>query len=218
MRVKTDTKCREIVAIAREVFRERGYAQTSMAEISARLGGSKSTPYSYFPSKEELFVAVMLDIWARNADALFHDLEQAGDLRSGLAPLMEKTMRHLCSAEMVDFRRMLIGQVGRSDLGKRLFERGPAMYLKRFADLFAAQSREGRFREAEPRQAALHMMSLSLGGPVQLMLEGVIERPSSEELSAAAAAAADVFLRAYAVGPLIRHETIKHKTAKTEAA
>jgi len=201
MRVKTDEKRQEILAIARQVFREKGYAETSMAEISARLGGSKSTPYGYFPSKEELFVAVMLDIAGRNAEAVLDELERVGDMRAGLAPVVEKLIHHLCSPEMIDFRRMVIGEAGRSDLGKRVHERGPALYLKRLAEMLAAQMRAGRLRQADPWQAALHMMCLILGPPVQLLLEGAIERPSDQELAAAAAAAADVFLRAYAVEP-----------------
>jgi AcrR family transcriptional regulator len=198
MRVKTDEKRHEIMAVARQVFREKGYAETSMAEISARLGGSKSTPYSYFPSKEELFVAVMLDIAARSAEAVLDELERVGDMRTGLARVVEKLVYQLCSPEMIDFRRMLIAEAGRSDLGKRVHEQGLAAYFRRMAEMFAAQMREGRLRQADSWQAALHLMGLCMGPPVQLVLEGAIERPSDQELAAAAAAAADVFLRAYA--------------------
>ena len=196
MRVKTDEKRAEILAIARQLFRQKGYAETSMAEISARLGGSKSTPYGYFPSKEELFVAVMLDIAGRNAEAVLDELERVGDMRTGFAPVVEKLMRQLCSPEMIDFRRMLIGEAARSDLGKRVHERGLALYMKRLAEMIAAQMREGQLRQADSWQAALHLMGLCMGPPVQLLLEGAIDRPSDRELAAAAAAAADVFLRA----------------------
>ncbi len=211
MRVKTDEKRLEIMAIARQVFREKGYAETSMAEISGRLGGSKSTPYSYFPSKEELFVAVMLDIAGRNAGAVLDEFERAGDMRTGLAPIVEKLMYQLCSPEMIDFRRMLIAEAGRSDLGKRVHEQGLALYFKRLAEMLAVQMREGWLRQADPAQAALHMIGLCMGPPVQFVLEGAIERPSDAELAAAAAAVADVFLRAYAV------ETVMARKVRPEA-
>ncbi len=201
MRVKTDEKRQEIVAIAREVFREKGYAETSMAEISARLGGSKSTPYSYFPSKEELFVAVMLDMSGRSAEAMLDELAQADDIRSGLGTVIGRLMSHLCTPEMIDFRRMLIGEVGRTPLGKRVYERGPALYLNRLAEMLAGQMREGHLRQADPWQAAQHILCLCMGPPIQFVLEGVIERPSEQELATAAAAATDMFLRAYAVEP-----------------
>ncbi|HEX4583748.1 MAG TPA: TetR/AcrR family transcriptional regulator [Burkholderiaceae bacterium] len=201
MRVKTEEKRQQILAVAREVFRENGYAQTSMAEISARLGGSKGTLYSYFGSKEELFAAVMIEVARGSAEPMLDELERAGDMRSGLARFMHRAMRMLVSDEMVQYRRMLIGEAGRSRVGKLAYELGPRQYLQKFADLFAAQMREGRFRQADPWRAALHMQSLCMGAPAQLVLEGVIKRPSDEEIASAAQAAADLFLRAYALAP-----------------
>jgi hypothetical protein len=116
--------------------------------------------------------------------------------------VVEKLMYHLCSAEMIEFRRMAIGEVGRSDLGKRIHERGPKLYLTRLAEMLAGQMRDGQLRQTDPWQAAVHLMSLSMGPPVQFLLEGAIERPSDHELAVAAAAAADVFLRAYAAEPV----------------
>ena len=37
--------------IARAAFLREGYAAASMSEIAAKVGGSKATLYSYFPSK-----------------------------------------------------------------------------------------------------------------------------------------------------------------------
>ena len=108
-------------------------------------------------------------------------------------------MYPLCSPEMIDFRRMLIVEAGRPDPGKRVHEQGLALYFKRLAEMLAAQMRAGQLRQADPMQAAMHMIGLCMGPPVQLMLEGAIERPSDPEL--AAAAVADVFLRAYAAEP-----------------
>lgn len=110
-------------------------------------------------------------------------------------------MYPLCSPEMIDFRRMLIAEAGRPDPGKRVHEQGLALYFKRLAEMLAAQMRAGQLRQADPMQAAMHMIGLCMGPPVQLMLEGAIERPSDPELAAAAAAVADVFLRAYAAEP-----------------
>jgi AcrR family transcriptional regulator len=202
MRVKKEAKREEIMLVAREVFREKGYAETSMAEISARLGGSKGTLYNYFASKEELFITVMLEIVDRHATGLLSELERAEDMRAGLAPFMYQLMRALCSAEMVDFRRMLIGEAGRTPLGLLVHQQGPGQYLKKFGELFAAQMKKGRFRKVDPWQAAVHMQGLCTGIPVQWVLEGVVETPGDDELAVAAAAAADVFFRAYATEPV----------------
>ena len=59
MRTKSEERRVLILEIAAQVFQETGYEKASMAEISSRVGGSKATLYNYFPSKEELFLAVM---------------------------------------------------------------------------------------------------------------------------------------------------------------
>lgn len=48
-----------ILEIAKREFLDHGYSGASMSAISAELGGSKGTLWSYFPSKEDLFAAVL---------------------------------------------------------------------------------------------------------------------------------------------------------------
>lgn len=47
-----------ILQVAEEVLLEKGYRDTSMDEIAARVGVSKGTVYLHFPSKEELVFAI----------------------------------------------------------------------------------------------------------------------------------------------------------------
>ena len=61
MRVKTDDRRRAIMDAASAIFHKTGFEGASMAAISAALGGSKATLYSYFESKEDLYEAVMME-------------------------------------------------------------------------------------------------------------------------------------------------------------
>lgn len=47
-----------ILEAAEEVLMEKGYYETSMDEIAARVGIAKGTVYLHFPSKEDLVVAI----------------------------------------------------------------------------------------------------------------------------------------------------------------
>ena len=49
----------EILAAAREVFAEQGYAAAAVAEVASRAGVVEGTVYSYFESKRALLIAVM---------------------------------------------------------------------------------------------------------------------------------------------------------------
>ncbi len=47
MRKKSEERRQAMIDIAGEVFNEIGFEGASMAEISARIGGSKATLYNY---------------------------------------------------------------------------------------------------------------------------------------------------------------------------
>jgi len=50
-----------IVATAKQLFEEKGVAQTTMDEIAKKADYSKSTIYVYFKSKEEIFDCIVLE-------------------------------------------------------------------------------------------------------------------------------------------------------------
>lgn len=49
----------ELLSAALDLFVEKGFAATRMEEVAARAGVSKGTVFLYFPSKDELFKAVV---------------------------------------------------------------------------------------------------------------------------------------------------------------
>ncbi len=50
-----------ILQAAEQVYAEKGYRETSMDEIAARVGIATATIYSHFPSKEDLMVAAIFE-------------------------------------------------------------------------------------------------------------------------------------------------------------
>jgi AcrR family transcriptional regulator len=58
-RRRRDARPAEIAEAALELFVEHGFAATRMEEIARRAGVTKGTVYLYFPSKEDLFRAVV---------------------------------------------------------------------------------------------------------------------------------------------------------------
>ena len=51
----------ELLEAALDLFVEKGFAATRAEEVAARAGVSKGTLFLYFPSKEELFKAVVME-------------------------------------------------------------------------------------------------------------------------------------------------------------
>lgn len=199
LRLKTEEKRRAIIEAARGVFLERGYGAASMAEVSARVGGSKQTLYSYFGSKEELFTAVILDTSATLFKPLLDKFSASRDLPRALRELAVSFLRLICGEDIVAYRRIIFAEGAKSGIGRLAFENGPKPGWSELAVTFRRAMDEGRMRSAEPWRAVTHFFGLCTAGPPERLLEGAIETVSDKELIETAEAAVEVFVRAYEV-------------------
>ena len=66
----TDRKRDAIVQAAIVEFRANGFVATSVDKVAARAEVSKRTLYNHFPSKDELFAAILHILWESSASAL----------------------------------------------------------------------------------------------------------------------------------------------------
>jgi len=60
--VKAEATRRSLIAAARDLFGEQGYASTSVDEIARRAGVTKGALYHHFRDKDDLFRAVVEDV------------------------------------------------------------------------------------------------------------------------------------------------------------
>jgi len=78
-----------ILQAAEEVLMEKGYYETSIDEIAARVGIAKGTVYLHFPGKEDLVIAIL----ERNAQAVVELVEatsaSAGTNREKLEAILQ---------------------------------------------------------------------------------------------------------------------------------
>ncbi|MFX1678730.1 TetR/AcrR family transcriptional regulator, partial [Mitsuaria sp. CC2] len=56
---RKEARPQELLEAALSLFVEKGFAATRSEEVAAKAGVSKGTLYLYYPSKEELFKAVV---------------------------------------------------------------------------------------------------------------------------------------------------------------
>lgn len=69
----------DIVTAAIEVFSQKGYGATSVDQIAAAAGLSKGTLYEYFPSKESLYIAAIMEFVKAFEDDLQRRLASSDD-------------------------------------------------------------------------------------------------------------------------------------------
>jgi AcrR family transcriptional regulator len=108
--------------VAQKSFLEEGYAGTTMSAVSAALGGSKSTLWQHFPSKLELFTAV-IDRLAKN---LHLDVTDILNSQSGfeikISNFCKKYIALICSPTVISFQRLIISEVNHfPEIGKTFF-------------------------------------------------------------------------------------------------
>jgi len=117
----------ELISAALDLFVERGFSATRLEDVAARAGVSKGTLYLYFPSKEDLFKAVvrggivpaieraekLLNEHQGNADTLIRDMVKGwwvsvGSTRLGGIPkLMISESRNFPELTQFYFREVI---------------------------------------------------------------------------------------------------------------
>jgi TetR/AcrR family transcriptional repressor of mexJK operon len=188
-----------ILAVARASFLEHGYAATTMSAIASSVGGSKATLWSYFPSKEALFEAVL-----DSATALFRLqvstlLDPCGDPERTLRSFCKSFLERITSPEAIALYRLVYAEVGRfPELGQIFYERAPRTIKALLGDFIGAAMERGSLRRDDPMRAAMILTSLCSSGCHQQLLLGLLNAPTAEMIAGDVAAAMDFFLRAYA--------------------
>jgi AcrR family transcriptional regulator len=194
-----DVKRHAIVETAYRLFRTQGFDKTSMAEITAQVGGSKATVYSHFPSKEELFVECMMVALENYMPGTLRHLDASrADPRTALINFGSSVLNFICSPEQLEVRRLIIAEAARSGTGRLLFDKITALRGQLSAFLAACMA-SGSLRRADPDLAAEQLGAMLEAEMLPPLLLQVREgSPSECETAGAAGRAVDAFLMAYA--------------------
>lgn len=188
-----------ILAVAQDYFLEHGYAGTTMSGIAAKLGGSKGTLWNHFPSKEELFAAVLQRATRTHHDQLVQILDPCGDLMPTLHRLCLTLLKKVTSPEAIALNRLIISEGTRfPEMSRIFFELAPHHTRLRVAEFLDGAMQRNQLRTADPFDAARALMALTMAGSHQQLLMGQLDHVSLAQMDVDARFALDVFLRAYA--------------------
>ena len=100
---------RKILAAARETFLRNGFGNTSMDELALSANVARRTLYNQFSSKENLFRAVVADIWGRiNPGELIEEAAEGKDPVEGLRAIGLALANHWASPTVIAFLRLAI--------------------------------------------------------------------------------------------------------------
>jgi AcrR family transcriptional regulator len=199
-RAGKDDKREAIIAIAQETFARKGFAGTSMSEIAARLGGSKGTLYNYFKSKDELFVAVIVEK-CRKIESLLNqaDIEGGGDLRQTLTNFGEHFLELILSDESIGTYRLATAESPRfPHIGQAIYTSGVQPNHRRLAKFLEHARDLGQLRaDANATVAAEHFFDLCTSDIHRRRLWNITQVPTEREIRDSVSNAIDTFMRAF---------------------
>jgi len=188
----------ELLDVATEVFVEHGYEGASTNEIAKRANCSKTTLYCRFPTKQELFIAVLERRMEEMFKEVFTALPMDGPLEETLIEFGSRVLRVALSDEKIRLERVVSMEAERfPELGRRFYEVGPKRGQEQLSRYLKEQIKRGRLIEEDSQLMAEHLISLITGGPVHWRIFGLGGQCSSREQRKRLQAAVKTFLRAY---------------------
>ncbi len=198
LKSRSDVRRETILRVAAEIFLEEGYAAASMSAIAARLGGSKGTLYNYFPSKTDLFAAVMAAACFAHSEALFAAADDAETVEQGLRGLGRGFLEFVLEDTTLAIHRVVVAEAHRfPELGQAFYESGPALSFNRLAAWLKVRMAAGELKPADPHVAATQFYALCKARLHAMRLWGLIDTPPREEIEAEVELALKTFLAAY---------------------
>jgi len=189
-----------ILDVAGESFLENGYAGTTMNAIAARLGGSKGTLWSYFPSKDVLFAAVLDRATEafRGQTMVILNPDHAPEV--ALRRFCRGFLERLTMPQSIALHRLVLGEVQRfPEVGRIFHERAPAVIRELLTKYLTGAMDKGRLRQHTPAVAAEQLIGLCLSGCHQRLMLGLIDRATPALLNADTDHAMETFMRAHGV-------------------
>lgn len=191
-----------IVDVAHPYFLGHGYAATTMSGIAAAIGGSKATLWSYFPSKEALFEAVLDRATAHFRERIISVLVPEADFETTLRSFCRHFLEKVTSPESIALHRLIVAEAGRfPEIGEMFYQRGPNTMIRLLGGFIELGMARGKLRSEDPKKAAKQLLALCLHGNHQQLLLGRIDRIDAAQIAIDADTAVDVLLRAYAPDP-----------------
>jgi TetR/AcrR family fatty acid metabolism transcriptional regulator len=108
-----------ILQAAEEVLAEKGYHDTSMDEIAARVGVAKGTLYQHFPSKEDLVFA----LFERELETSLQTIKQIVATALPARARLERILRQIYGGLLGKRMQLPFSLLTDTDVRKALFEK-----------------------------------------------------------------------------------------------
>jgi AcrR family transcriptional regulator len=183
-----------ILDAAHDLFLEKGYDATTLSDIVGRSGGSLATVYELFENKPGLLKAMVQGQCGRVSGGMDRAFCAQQPVEITLRELAEHLFDEVLAPRTLGLFRVVVAQCAfQPELGKLLYEAGPAMGKAKVASYLESQNQAGRIAVSDTQATAQMFFQMVIGHHHHLLLMCAIEPPSK----AARAAHLDFAIRSF---------------------
>lgn len=194
-----DPKTAQILAASREVFLELGYAGASMDMVAQRARVSKTTLYTRFPSKQDLYAATISAECERHGLRFRPEEFDGLSLRDALRRIGRRFVDLVWSEPAIRVFQSVAGESARQPEPAQIYYRsGPEKGIGAVVALFEHLAAGGLLDTDDPAFAATQFLAALQGAPYCALVLGLGPEPTQEERYAFVDKATDLFLRGVA--------------------
>jgi AcrR family transcriptional regulator len=176
-----DRRRHEIFNAAVKLFTEKGFNETSMRAIAEAAGVGKSTIYDYFPSKDEILIAFVVDEVGHMTSAAEEILTQSLSAAEKLRSILRQHLDYMLANKLL-FLKLTFETQRLNFESQQCIQRHRYAYQDMLCDLVRQGIRDGEFRPVNPLLAIRSMFSLltstiytsrPTGSPEEMMQEAL---------------------------------------------
>lgn len=171
-----------IIAAARTLFLENGYANTAMEAVAASVGVSKGTLYSRYPSKPDLFKAIVaerLSAWSVETPDVAARVE--GDLSERMFRTGVQFLMTLRVPEVAAFDRLIMSEAGRfPELFREFNDQGYVPYTERLTINIVGAERSQTWPMQDARSVATCFLAALHGW---YRVAGLLDDPTEDDVA-----------------------------------
>lgn len=195
----SDEKARQILDGARAVFLRDGFDGASVADVARAAGVSKGTLYAYWPSKEDLFVALIRHDKRQQAERACMWGERPGETAAEtLARIGTTLIGMFARPEHIALVRTVMAVAPKFPVvGRAFYEAGPQYGAARLAALLDRLVAAGELAIPDTHMAALQFLNLCQSDFVRRLMFCVDDGAPAYAAEEVIASAVDLFLAAY---------------------
>ncbi|MFT9099962.1 MAG: TetR/AcrR family transcriptional regulator [Zymomonas mobilis subsp. pomaceae] len=188
-----------ILEEATKFFLEKGYAETSMSAIAAKVGGSKGTLWSHFPSKEALFAAVVERLTDNFHKIYVNLLNPQSDIEVTLNQYGQLLLKNIVKPDKVAVHKLAVSECWRfPEVGRIFYESGPKIAIHNLGLYLKSAMDKGQICQDDPEKTAGFFLHSLCAASIPSRLYNIPQPELLNNLEKDVSKIVSLFLKAYA--------------------